>query len=360
MIGEAARSGVSIRQFCPAPGGEAEEESLLLVAPPEAGKKRQGARAFGGCSPSRSAKAHGPTPSFTSSITTTTAVSFTCAASASKAPYVFPRATDGVARSDETVLCKLRSLLFFPCDHRPRRRASMTRGPNRMPGHRRPRQRSIRLERVQKGEQINGNHRPGNYTCYDAQNEQKEIKGEPSFARFACCQSCDPLSHASCGVDNQTQSGNGQTNMPAAAMFLPGLGFDKALPITEPNNPRGTPPSPILKRRKRPDRKVKTPATFADLLGLRGYCQTACWSAAFLPFTPERLMHTVPSFEITRLSPPAPRHKMRAGITHGRFKAAPPKAPCPSTSLWLCHTAEPPQTQFDRSGVPGQCLQKVL
>jgi len=48
LIREAARSGVSTRQFCPALRGEVEEESVLLVAvPPQAGKRRQHVRVLG-------------------------------------------------------------------------------------------------------------------------------------------------------------------------------------------------------------------------------------------------------------------------------------------------------------------------
>ena len=48
VIREAARSGVSIRQFCPALGGGVQEESVLQVAvPPQAGKERQQTGALG-------------------------------------------------------------------------------------------------------------------------------------------------------------------------------------------------------------------------------------------------------------------------------------------------------------------------
>ncbi len=48
VIGEAARSGVSTRQFCPAFGGEAEEESVLLVAEEiEGATGREGVRERG-------------------------------------------------------------------------------------------------------------------------------------------------------------------------------------------------------------------------------------------------------------------------------------------------------------------------
>ncbi len=56
-----ARSGVSVRQFCPALGGEAacparEGVPVLLVAvPPQAGKKRQQTRALGTGSRSKAA-----------------------------------------------------------------------------------------------------------------------------------------------------------------------------------------------------------------------------------------------------------------------------------------------------------------
>ncbi len=57
VIGEDARSGVSVRQFCPALGGEAERGSVLLVAvPPQAGKKRQQARALGSGSRGKATK----------------------------------------------------------------------------------------------------------------------------------------------------------------------------------------------------------------------------------------------------------------------------------------------------------------
>jgi hypothetical protein len=60
VIGEAARSGVSIRQFCPALGGEVEKESVLLVAvPPQAGKERQQARTLPGRGPRADGSASG-------------------------------------------------------------------------------------------------------------------------------------------------------------------------------------------------------------------------------------------------------------------------------------------------------------
>lgn len=55
VIGEAARSGVPVRQFCPALGGEAEEDSVLLVA-------EEAEEATGGARSARGAGAGSPRP----------------------------------------------------------------------------------------------------------------------------------------------------------------------------------------------------------------------------------------------------------------------------------------------------------